>query len=171
MRRNVLWKNEMSFVIPLDQGLGRRGMFQASQYPTLVGLEAPQSGRVLEIKPYAIGDVSSDLTSSPAVSNELGGNIGIDLIKYGVTQNLTADFTINTDFAQVEADEQQVNLTRFSLFFPEKREFFLENQGAFQFGTGEGRGPSSGSLDAPILFYSRRIGLSEGLEVPIIAGG
>ena len=81
-----------------------------------------------------------------------------------MTQNLTADFTINTDFAQVEADEQQVNLTRFSLFFPEKREFFLENQGVFQFGT-------SGSLDAPILFYSRRIGLNEGREVPILAGG
>ena len=56
------------------------------------------------------------------------------LIKYGVTENLTADFTVNTDFAQVEADEQQVNLTRFSLFFPEKREFFLENQGTFGFG-------------------------------------
>ena len=55
-------------------------------------------------------------------------------MKYGVTQNLTADFTYNTDFAQVEADEQQVNLTRFSLFFPEKREFFLENQGMFAFG-------------------------------------
>ena len=55
-------------------------------------------------------------------------------MKYGVTQNLTADFTYNTDFAQVEADEQQVNLTRFSLFFPEKREFFLENQGTFGFG-------------------------------------
>jgi hypothetical protein len=67
-----------------------------------------------------------------------GGNVGIDVIKYGLTQNLTADFTVNTDFAQVEADEQQVNLTRFSLFFPEKREFFLENQGTFAFGTGGG---------------------------------
>ena len=55
-------------------------------------------------------------------------------MKYAVTQGLTADFTVNTDFAQVEADEQQVNLTRFSLFFPEKREFFLENQGMFAFG-------------------------------------
>ena len=55
-------------------------------------------------------------------------------LKYGVTQNLTADLTVNTDFAQVEADQQQVNLTRFSLFFPEKREFFLENQGTFGFG-------------------------------------
>ena len=61
-------------------------------------------------------------------------------MKYGVTQNLTADLTYNTDFAQVEADEQQVNLTRFSLFFPEKREFFLENQGTFAFGRRSGNG-------------------------------
>ena len=69
-----------------------------------------------------IGDVSSDLNASPAVSNQGNGNIGLDIVKFGITQNLTADFTSNTDFAQVEADEQQVNLTRFSLFFPEKRE-------------------------------------------------
>ena len=67
------------------------------------------------------------------MSNDLSGDLGLD-VKYGITQNLTADFTYNTDFAQVEADEQQVNLTRFSLFFPEKREFFLENQGMFAFG-------------------------------------
>ena len=94
--------------------------------------------------------------------------MGIDLIKYGVTENLTADFTVNTDFAQVEADEQQVNLTRFSLFFPEKREFFLENQGTFGFG---GTGGSSRGSDIPVMFYSRRIGLNEGREVPIRAGG
>ena len=169
LRRDVRWKNETSFINPLDQGLGRQGIFQASQFPTLVGLEAPGSRSPLEIKPYAIGDVSSDLTSTPAVRNAAGGNVGIDLIKYGVTQNLTADFTINTDFAQVEADEQQVNLTRFSLFFPEKREFFLENQGVFQFGTAGGFG--QGTSEAPILFYSRRIGLSQGHEVPIVAGG
>ena len=68
-------------------------------------------------------------------------------MKYGVTQNLTADFTYNTDFAQVEADEQQVNLTRFSLFFPEKREFFLENQGTFAFG-GAATGQFGGAAPA-----------------------
>ena len=169
MRREVLWKNETSYLVPIDRGLGRMALLQASQASALVGLEAPESGRTLEIKPYLIGDVSSNLTASPAISNQAGGNVGIDLIKYGVTQNLTADFTVNTDFAQVEADEQQVNLTRFSLFFPEKREFFLENQGVFSFGTGGGG--FGGSQDAPILFYSRRIGLSGGQEVPILAGG
>ena len=60
-------------------------------------------------------------------------------MKYGVTANLTADFTFNTDFAQVEIDEQQVNLTRFSLFFPEKRDFFLEGRGVFDFARGGAR--------------------------------
>ena len=91
-------------------------------------------------------------------------------VKYGVTESLVADFTYNTDFAQVEADQEQVNLTRFSLFFPEKREFFLENQGTFAFG-GAGAGPFGGGGETPVLFYSRRIGLSGSREVPIQAGG
>jgi hypothetical protein len=171
MRRQVRWKNETSYLTRLDRALAQMGVFQASQAASLVGLEAPRSGRPFEIKPYAIGDLASDRTAAPIVTNEPGGNVGIDLIKYGVTQNLTADFTVNTDFAQVEADEQQVNLTRFSLFFPEKREFFLENQGTFAFGTGGGFGPGGGSPDAPILFYSRQVGLNAGREVPIRAGG
>ena len=71
----------------------------------------------------------------------------------------------------MEADEQQVNLTRFSLFFREKREFFLENQGVFGFGGAGARGPFAGSAETPIMFYSRRIGLSGRREVPITAGG
>ena len=90
-------------------------------------------------------------------------------VKYGVTQNLTADVTINTDFAQVEADEQQINLTRFSLFFPEKREFFLENAGTFDFGGSGGFGGGGGNT--PTLFYSRRIGLEQNQVVPVRAGG
>jgi len=105
-------------------------------------------------------------------------------IKYGITQNLTADFTYNTDFAQVEVDEQQVNLTRFSLFFPEKREFFLEGAGIFDFARGAqlgsfytalrrigaGGGPMGGG-NAPTLFYSRQVGLQQGTVVPIVGGG
>ena len=86
-------------------------------------------------------------------------------MKYGITQNLVADLTVNTDFAKVEADLQQVILTRFSLFFPEKREFFLENQGVFAFG-GAGTGPFGGGGDTPVLFYSRQIGLQEGQGNP-----
>ena len=98
----------------------------------MVGIDAPAGSKNLEVKPYAIGDLTTDVMASPAITNDLDGDVGLD-VKYGVTQSLTADFTYNTDFAQVEADEQQVNLTRFSLFFPEKREFFLENQGMFGF--------------------------------------
>ena len=135
-----------------------------------MGLEAPSGSRNLELKPYAISGLTTDRVRTPAVSNDLTGDIGFDA-KYGLTQNLTADFTYNTDFAQVEADEQQVNLTRFSLFFPEKREFFLENQGLFAFGGVAAGGFAIGASDVPIMFYSRRIGLNDGRPVPIVAGG
>jgi hypothetical protein len=84
---------------------------------------------------------------------------------------MTFDFTYHTDFAQVEIDEQQVNLTRFSLFFPEKREFFLEGQGIFNFAGRQSRAFFGEQSDMPIMFYSRRIGLQDGNSVPINAGG
>ena len=169
VRRNNIWKNEFSYITPTPAGQGSRAIFLASLAATLVGLEAPTASRNLEIKPYAISDLTSDLSTAPKVSNELNGDVGVD-VKYGVTQNLTADLTYNTDFAQVEADEQQINLTRFSLFFPEKREFFLENQGMFGFGGIGGIGAAA-TDDTPVLFYSRRIGLNQGREIPILAGG
>ena len=90
--------------------------------------------------------------------------------KVGLTQGLTADLTYKTDFAQVEADEQQVNLTRFTLFFPEKRDFFLENQGIFTFGN-NATSAGTATSDVPVLFYSRRIGLANGRDIPIYGGG
>ena len=174
VRRVNLWKNEHSFLTPIPSSLGDSGIFQMSRAAALVGLQAPPESTHLDIKPFAIMDVTSDHRATPRISNDPGGSAGIDL-KYGVTRNLVADVTVNTDFAQVEADEQQVNLTRFSLFFPEKREFFLENQGVFAFG-GAGSGPFGGGGSTPVLFYSRRIGLAAGdhgapVEVPIHAGG
>src|SRR5207253_7067849 len=100
--------------------------------PAVVGLEVPPPAKNREIKPYAISSLATDRTVVPRISNDGTADWGGD-VKYGVTNSLTADFTYNTDFAQVEADLQQVNLTRFSLFFPEKREFFLENSGTFRF--------------------------------------
>ena len=169
LSRRVFWKNEWSYVVPMPVSREPGAIFLSSLAATLVGVEAPARGATLEIKPYAIADLTSDRTVTPRVSNAPGGDAGLDL-KYGVTQNLVADLTLNTDFAQVEADEQQVNLTRFSLFFPEKREFFLENQGVFAFGGG-GTGPFGAGNDTPVLFYSRRIGLNEQREVPMQAGG
>ena len=166
LRRFNLWKNEWSFVTPIPNSFGLQGMWQASLFATLVGLEAPAGSKNLDLKPYVVSNLQSDGAVTPPVSNDVTGDIGVD-VKYSVTENLTADFTYNTDFAQVEADEQQINLTRFSLFFPEKREFFLENQGTFSFG---GIGTRAGG-DAPVLFYSRRIGLNQGAVVPIAGGG
>ena len=166
-RRINRWKNESSYLTPLSAAQANRGHFMASLAATLVGLEAPDGGRTLELKPYAIADLTSDRARD--ITNEPHGDVGLD-VKYGVTDGLVADVTVNTDFAQVEADEQQVNLTRFSLFFPEKREFFLENQGVFTFG-GAGAGAFGGGGTIPVLFYSRQIGLSRGQEVPIDVGG
>ena len=167
--RSVRWKNEQSFLVPIPAARGPAGIMMASLAATIVGLEVPEDGLSLEVKPYAISDLTSDRNASLPLSNDLNGDVGLDL-KYGVTQSLVADLTVNTDFAQVEADEQQINLTRFSLFFPEKREFFLENQGLFAFG-GAGAGPFGGGGDTPLLFYSRRIGLDGGRAVPIDVGG
>ena len=170
IQRMNRWKNELTFLTPIPAAKGSFGFMQSSLAATVVDLEVPPPGRNLEIKPYAIADLTTNLQAAPRVSNDLGGDVGVD-IKYGLTQGLAADFTYNTDFAQVEADEQQVNLTRFSLFFPEKRDFFLENAGTFSFGgaaTGLGFG---GSRDVPTIFYSRRIGLNGTNEVPLQAGG
>ena len=156
-RRVNRWKNEVSYLAPVPAELTLRGHFQGSLMATLVGLEVPTGSRNLEIKPYAITNVTTDLQAVPRISNDVGGDIGVD-VKYGISQNLTSDFTYNTDFAQVEADEQQVNLTRFNLFFPEKREFFLENQGTFAFGGAAASGVNTVISDTPVLFYSRRIG-------------
>ncbi len=163
-RRINRWKNEISYLSQTTRGQGPNGMNRMSESATLVGLDVPQASRLVELKPFAISDIVTDNNVLPRVSNDLGADVGFDF-KFGITPNITADFTYNTDFAQVEADEQQVNLTRFNLFFPEKREFFLENQGLFQFGGAAGRGA------VPFAFYSRRIGLDAGLAVPILAGG
>ena len=163
MRRSIRHKNEETF-LSRPRLLGTRGdsaIFQVSRGATIVGLEVPSGSRNLEFKPYALSSVTKKSFAQP---NDSKGAVGVDL-KYGVTQNLTADLTYNTDFAQVEVDTQQVNLTRFSLFYPEKREFFLEGQGMFDFG-----GAGSGGL-TPMLFFSPRIGLDSGQVVPIDGGG
>ena len=169
--RVVRWKNETSYVVPVPAAFGRFevGIYEMSLNATLVGLEVPPGGKNLEIKPYGISGVTTDRRATPPISDTLDGDLGLD-VKYGVTQNLTADFTYNTDFAQVEVDTQQVNLTRFNLFFPEKREFFLEGRGIFEFGGARQGFFGSGGGDTPFLFFSRRIGLSQGRAVPILGG-
>ncbi len=131
--------------------------YRPAELGHLRGLKDIKPGRAVELKPYVLAGV--DQYRDPSVRDqrtEFGGDV-----KWGVTPSLTADFTINTDFAQEEVDVQQINFTRFSLFFPEKRQFFLEGERMFQFGI---------QKEAEMVF-TRRIGLSAGGEViPITAG-
>ncbi len=171
LRRVVRWKNEWSYLAQVPRALTTfRGILKISSAATLVGLEAPSGSRNLELKPYVLAGVSTDNMVAPRVSNDASGRAGGDM-KYGLTQNLTADLTVNTDFAQVEVDEQQVNLTRFNLFFPEKRDFFLEGLGTFAFAGRASAGLAAGSGDTPYLFFSRRIGLDNNRVTPLRAGG
>ena len=152
---------------------------------TLEGLEGIEPGSNIKIKPYIVGSFAQN---GLAGTHKYDGDAGFD-VKYGITSGLTWDFTYNTDFSQVEADEQQINLTRYSLRFPEKRDFFLENSGIFQFGTPNasfgGTGGTAGSTtlyqtispransvrNDMILFFSRTIGLSDtGDAIPILGG-
>jgi Domain of unknown function (DUF5916)/Carbohydrate family 9 binding domain-like len=154
VKRNIRRKNEQVFLSPIPRG---SDVFRVSMAAKLTGLDLPQR-RDIKLTPYVLGSANKDYTIT---SDQLDrkGDVGLD-VKWGVRPNLTADFTVNTDFAQVEADEEQVNLTRFDLFFPEKRPFFLENASMFQFGAPQ-------QID---LFFSRRIGLAGGLPIDILGG-
>jgi hypothetical protein len=176
LRRSIRHKNEWTYLTPVPQNMaGPQALNRVSSAGTLVGLDLPPASKNFELKPYAISRLSTDKIRTTPIENDFDGDVGGD-VKYGVTANLTADLTINTDFAQVEIDEQQVNLTRFSLFFPEKRDFFLEGRGVFDFargGAGTGgqfAGPAQ-ATDTPTLFYSRRIGLNANRVIPIEVGG
>ena len=162
--RRVKRKNEDSYWSPLPR---RYRTMRPSMSGTLTGLEGIRQGRNLKIKPYGIASVTQ--LASDGLERHGDANAGLDL-KYGLTPSQTLDLTYRTDFSQVEADQQQVNLTRFNLFFPEKREFFLENSGVF--GVSGGGGTSGGGGGANVVpFFSRRIGLSAaGTPIPIVGG-
>jgi len=153
--RTIRRNNETAFWAQLERQFSLTRVDQAGH---LKGLEVPET-RNLKILPYSLGSANHDYTVANP-ETEFDGDFGVDL-KYSITPSLTLDATVNTDFAQVEVDEQQINLDRFSLFFPEKRPFFLENAGLFSVGE---RGEAE-------LFFSRRIGIDdEGSTVPILAG-
>ncbi|MGH7680216.1 MAG: DUF5916 domain-containing protein [Gemmatimonadaceae bacterium] len=171
LRRSVRRKNEWAYLTPVPQILaGPQALNRISAAGTLVGLDLPPAGRNIELKPYGVSRLTTDRLRTPAINDKAEGGVGGDL-KYQVTPNFTFDATANTDFAQVEIDEQQVNLTRFSLFFPEKRDFFLEGRGIFDFARGGLGTGSTDVTDLPYLFYSRRIGLNRSRVIPIDAGG
>jgi hypothetical protein len=154
-QRNIRRKNERTYWAPIPRQFN---LYRLSLAGSLSGVETPAL-RNLRVTPFALGNA---LASGEApVDTEADFDFGGDL-KYSITPSLTLDATVNTDFAQVEVDDQQVNLDRFTLFFPEKRPFFLENAGFFSVG-------NPGEVD---LFFSRRIGIGDnGQSIPIMGGG
>jgi len=183
MNRRIMRRNEESMWSLTPQ---RYRISRMSQAGTLIGLENIHQGRNLKVTPYgttgftqlrdARGSALRTLKTPGRLicteaHKDCGYDGGVDM-KYSLTPSLTLDGTYRTDFAQVEVDQQQVNLTRFNLFFPEKRDFFLENAGTFAFGQSTGNVGTTSSGNANLLpFFSRRIGLSStGLPIPIIGG-
>ena len=159
VRRLIRHKNEEVFWAPI--GLDA-DLFRVSLYGSLTGIENVEPGLNLNVKPFVVGSHANRSEAGDGASDGEDFDAGLD-VKWGLTRGLSLDLTLNTDFAETEVDAQEINLTRFSLFFPEKREFFLENAGIFEFGSDPGGG-------SPLLkiFFSRRIGIGEdGQEVPI----
>ena len=155
IQRNIRRKNEQVFLAPVPRGYSLQRVSVAGK---LNGLSLP-ARRDLKFTPFVAGSFNDDKTLVTDTVDR-SGDIGLD-VKWGVRSDLTLDLSVNTDFAQVEADEEQVNLTRFALFFPEKRPFFLENAQVFQLGQPR-------NID---LFFSRRIGLAGGQPIDIIGAG
>ena len=160
-QRNIRRRNETAYWAPLPR---QYNLYRVSMAGQLAGVRAPAgfTGN-LQVTPYVVGEMAArDLEPG----RHSTGNFGADL-KYSVTSGLTLDATYNTDFAQVEVDQQQINLDRFNLFFPEKRPFFLENAGAFSVAN-QASGRNLGQTE---LFFSRRIGISDaGTPIPIVGG-
>jgi hypothetical protein len=151
-QRNINRRNEMAFWSQLDR---QYNLYRLIDAGSLTGIRVPIQ-RNLKISPYLLG-ATIDLSGQPRNDDY---DVGADA-KWSINPSLTLDLTVNTDFAQVEVDQQQINLDRFNLFFPEKRPFFLENAGLFQVGS-----PSNVEL-----FFSRRIGIEGGSPAPIRGGG
>ena len=157
--RNIRRKNEQVFWAPIPKGYS---LTRASLAGTMTGLAGVERGVDLRITPHVLAGGRQDRAASAELNDSGFNDIGLD-VKYGISSGLNLDVTLNTDFAQVEVDEQQVNLTRFPLFFPEKRDFFIENAGLFSV-------KSQGIGRLADLFFTRRVGLANGQAVPIIAG-
>ncbi len=164
--RNIRRKNEQVFWAPISK---EYTLTRVSLAGTMTGIGAVNRGLDLRMTPYMLAGGRQDRAAGTVAGGGLDGSgfndYGLD-VKYGVASGLNLDLTLNTDFAQVEVDEQQVNLTRFPLFFPEKRDFFLENAGMFNVGA-----PGSGFGRVADLFFTRRIGLSAGGQPTPIIGG
>jgi len=158
--RKVRRKNEEDLWTSWQRSFGLERVSQAGELVRVGEITRP---RLVEVKPYVSGGWREGVprVAAPGTDAGLNGKIGLEVARIGITPSLTAEFTVNPDFGQAEVDSQVVNLSRFSVFFPEKRDFFLENAGVFLFGREE----------ANQLFFTRQIGLNQnGQPVPIDFG-
>ncbi|HVB37481.1 MAG TPA: DUF5916 domain-containing protein, partial [Vicinamibacterales bacterium] len=169
--RIIIRKHEEDYWVPFPREWGATGFANLTYAGVLMGLKNLPDRHRLEFMPFIAPGVSRDYDAGTPTT--VDHKYGFDL-RYGLTSNLTATATYKTDFAQVEADQEVVNLSRFSLYFPEKRQFFTESAGIFDYGrTGVGfsGGENDGGPGLLALFYSRQIGLYDGQQVPILGGG
>ncbi len=163
-KRRIRRKNEEGYWSAVPR---RFSISYLSHAGDLVGLGEVATGGSMRVKPFATADAKRGTTTA---LGESGAKLGIDA-KYRVAQGIALDVTLNTDFSQADVDRQQINLTRFSLFFPEKRDFFLENADVFQFGDVQNERSGTARDGETQLFYSRRIGLSDsGQPLPLLGG-
>ena len=165
--RSIVRKNEETYWVPYPRIQAANGFAYLSNAGYLDGLKDLQAPRRIEFVPFIAPQVGRDYDANRSLTK--GDRYGFDG-RVGLTNTLTADFTYRTDFAQVEADQEVVNVTRFSLFFPEKRQFFTESSNQFNYGK---PGVETGDFGPGLLplFYTRQVGLYDGREVPILAGG
>ena len=143
---------------------------QVSQAGHLTGVDRLETGLKLRVKPYLLGGVRQARNPATDTVDRLT-DVGLETARFSVTSGLTAEVTANTDFAQTEVDDAVVNLTRFPVFFPEKREFFLERAGIFEFGFSGRRGAVGAQERNLQMFFSRRIGLTEDRVAVPVKGG
>ncbi|MFC1528964.1 DUF5916 domain-containing protein [Candidatus Latescibacterota bacterium] len=165
--RNIKHSNESTYLAPIPRGLGHSGKFKGELYANLKNIRLPSYKINMGVQPYVRSGGTWIRHPERETSNEFDG--GLD-IRYHVTPQLMFDATYNTDFAQIESEEEIVNVTRFNIYLPEKRDFFLENAGLFNFSMVSSAGEFYARNADFVLFNSRTIGIHEGKRTPLFGG-
>ena len=160
--REIKHRQEETYLVPIPRAWGHNAKFRGELFGLLRNVRPPKQGFDFEVTPYVLAGRTNVYGPAPQRQNELHG--GVDL-RYDITTQLALDLTVKTDFAQAESEEEIVNVTRFNILRQEKREFFLQNAGLFQFGPGQRAQPNF------LLFDSRTIGIQDNRRMPLHGGG
>jgi uncharacterized protein DUF5916 len=164
VRRNITRRQELSFWKPMARKMGSNPTYRVSEFGEIRGMSSIARGGRYQFEPYSLLREEPTTRFDTTDKGEIGGDL-----KFNLTSGLVADLTVNTDFAEVEADQQQINLERFKLYYPEQREFFLEGANLFYFGDR----PEPFEVPEKFrFFFSRQIGLAENgqVTVPVLGG-